>query len=403
MSDPFLGNGSPTAEFVRKAFGDYVPGSDEVAKLNLDDWGVDKFMDPPEPVEWLIEDVLPIESVGLIAGMGGLGKSYLLMDLCVRLAAGPGIGQSCLGGKVMTEARTFLLTGEDNYRAVNRRLHQIIDPREFKKLGDRLRLVPMPDAGGTQHFLINVGGTFHMTTEFEDICSEIIRFDPDLGGIDPFSAFCAADINSDPAAAQTWWNAMTKLSSETKSALITSHHMRKSEAEITDLMSARLAIRGTSGIVDGARWVYAIYPAPVVDRLAAEAALDLSLGPLDLVYGGVVKANEFGMGEVTTYVRCPSSGLLLDATSDLGQAITEKNTLGEQQLEETVAEINVRWDAGEPFSLAPQSDRWIGSWMMGRFDVKKPVVRKYLGEWKDKGYFKQVYVTKLKSKGLRGN
>ena len=406
MSDDFLGNGSPTAEFMRRAYGDYEPGEDsEVLRpgFDLDAWGINRYATPPEPTEFLISNVLPVQTVGLLVAQGGIGKSYMMMDICISLAAGPSMSlQNCLGGHVLKQCKAVLLTGEDSFRSVNTRLHQLIDPSEHRKLGDRLRLVPMPDAGGTHHFMVTVNGKYQLTMEWEDMFSSFIKYEPEFIGLDPLSAFSGIDINSDPAAAQTWYNAMTQLSSEVKSAVLTTHHMRKTESEITSSESARLNIRGTSALTDGARWVYCLWPAPLADRQAAESALGRTLGPIELVMGAVVKSNEFGMTEPTLYLRDPDSGLLRDTTRDLGIAITEKNTFTEDQLMITVNEVNRRWERGEPFSRAANTDRWLGGWMIGKFQSSKPVVKKYIQQWISEGHIKQERHHGIRANGLRG-
>jgi len=385
---------------MRKVYGDLVPES-EKKEFSLDDWKIDQYVDEPEPLEYLIRPTLPVETVALLASMGGVGKSYMLLDICVRLAAGVGMGNYVFGGKVERQCRSVLITAEDSQRAIARRLHQIISPDEFPNLGDRMRLVPLSDAGGAKHFLVASGGNYRMTVEFEEMCNELIKFEPEFIGIDPLQAVAGVDIN-DAAAAQTWWNAISQLSTELKATILTTHHMRKSEHEIDGPMAARLAVKGSTTLIDGSRHTICLWPAPTAQRLEAEDALGEPLGTMDMICQAVVKSNELGMSSDTTiYIRDKESGLLIDSTRDLSTEIEEKNTLGYTQLEELLTEVQARWDRGDPFSFAVQSDRWVGAWMIGRFDVKKPVAQRYLKDWREKGYFIQEYVPKLKSKGIR--
>ena len=89
----------------RRAFGDYAYDAVEDPKFRTRDWGMSKYSGTAEPIDYLIDGILPRATPGLIASSGGLGKSYLLLDLCVRVAAGPGqFGQYALGGVIRDRA-----------------------------------------------------------------------------------------------------------------------------------------------------------------------------------------------------------------------------------------------------------------------------------------------------------
>jgi hypothetical protein len=137
-------------------------------------------------------------------------------------------------------------------------------------------------------------------------------------------------------------------------------------------------------------------------RILTEQVLGTPLGPLDLIQGAVVKSNDFGMSEVATYVRDRVSGLLIDCSEQLAEQIEEANTLPTSAMHDTVLEATVRWDRGQPFSKAPQSDRWIGAWMMHQFKCSKPVALKYLREWVGRGELIQEWCKEIRSNGLKG-
>ena len=371
-------------------------------RIKLKDWGIDAYDGWADPIEWLIEPIIPRYTSGLLAASGGLGKSYLCLDACVRIAAGPGlVHQRAMGGSITRRGKTVMITAEDSRAAIHRRLPQIINPDEHHKLKDHFFMVPLPDAGGTQAYLECVGGQYRMTAAWEDMCSEIIKIEPELVVIDPLQAVMQADAN-DPAAGQAWWSNMSQLSAEAKTASLTTHHMRKDGA-IDGIASARAAIRGSSSLTDGCRLAMALWPAGTDERLAAEAALKDPLGALGLICGAVVKSNEYGMGDVATYLRDPVSGLLLDATELLKEALEQASTLGQDALEETVTEANRRWAAEQPFSKAPQSERWLGAWLMGQFGCTRAVAMAHVKEWILRGYLVQEWHKPLRSNGLRGN
>ena len=371
-------------------------------RINFDDWSIDRYQGYADPIEWLIEPVIPKYSTCLFAAQGGLGKSYLCLDACVRLAAGPGIvGQSVMGGRITERGKAVMITAEDSQAAIHRRLNQIIHPDQHHKLAGHFFMIPLPDAGGTKAYLECVGGVYRTTPEWDDVCSEIIRISPDLVIIDPLQAVLQADAN-DPAAGQAWWSSMSQLCAEAKTASMTTHHMRK-DGKIDGIASARAAVRGSSALVDGARLVMSAWAASDSDRFAAEAALKETLGPNGLVQAAVVKSNEYGMGEVASYIRDPASGLLLDATEQLKEALETANTLDQDALDDCVAEANRHWEAKKPWSKAVQSDRWMGRYMMKQFGCSKQVATNHIKEWISLGYLIQEWCPTLRSNGLKGH
>jgi len=387
---------------INEYFESKIPPNGAQPRIKLDDWGINAYEGWADPIEWLIEPIIPRYTAGILAASGGLGKSYLCLDACVRIAAGPGIvHQRAMGGRIPRRGKAVMITAEDSRAAIHRRLNQIINPEEHKKLVDHFFMVPLPDAGGTRAYLECVGGTYRMTAEWDDICSEIIKIDPEIVVIDPLQAVMQADAN-DPAAGQAWWSSMSQLSAEAKTASLTTHHMRK-DGNIDGIASARAAIRGSSSLTDGCRLAMALWPASTDDRLAAEAALNEPLGALGLICGAVVKSNEYGMGDVTQYLRDPASGLLLDATELLKEALEQASTLGQDALEETVAEANRRWAAEQPFSKAVQSERWIGHWMMSQFGCTRAVALAHIKDWVFKNYLYQEMCKPLRRNGLKGH
>ncbi len=349
--------------------------------INVSDWGIDAYEGYAEPIEWIVKDVLPHRTVGLIASMGGIGKSYLMLDLAVRVAAGPGkFGATCFGGQLVDQGPVIMVTAEDSRNAIHRRLNQIINVDQHAKLKD-LFIVPLPDAGGVKPFLECIGGQYTMTAAWDDMCSEIIKHEAILGLIDPMQAVVTADVNSDPAAAQCYWSSVSKLCAESGASVLTSHHMRK-DGNVDGVASARAAIRGTSALVDGCRWAFALFPVPDDERTRAERALGESLGPLELVNGAVVKSNEFGMGEMVTFRRDKNSGLLIDISEALRDEIAAASKLSQQQIHEIFFEISKRWDAGDPFSGHwSNQDRYLGRFVSDHYDLDYGAAKDYVKTW----------------------
>ena len=148
-------SGVPSEEELRKIYGVEAFEDTRGLTFQIRDWGIERYEGSAPPIDWLIEGVLPRGTPGLLASLGGIGKSYLLLDLCVRVAAGPGSGigkQLALGGEITKQGRAVMLTWEESHSAVHRRLDQILNPVEKEKLQDRLFVVPIPDTGSPAVF-----------------------------------------------------------------------------------------------------------------------------------------------------------------------------------------------------------------------------------------------------------
>ena len=85
---------------------------------------------PPQPIEWALEGVLSVGTVGDIFGPPGEGKSSLTLDFAIAVASGVGewFGLPCIAGPVVLlggERSGISAFGRDLHRASQKR---IIDP-----------------------------------------------------------------------------------------------------------------------------------------------------------------------------------------------------------------------------------------------------------------------------------
>ena len=66
------------------------PGSMEaLPRVNI--FGAGEFLDAdPPPIVWLIPGLLPLGVPTVMAAQGGLGKSFLALQMCIAMATGKG-------------------------------------------------------------------------------------------------------------------------------------------------------------------------------------------------------------------------------------------------------------------------------------------------------------------------
>ncbi len=263
----------------------------------FDAWTGNAFLGLPPVRRYLIDGVLPLGVPGLVAAAGGLGKSYLALDLAFRIATGaPRSGmdfnpeQPIFGGEVSEFGTAVVFAAEDDRGTIHERL-EALDPGQ-KRARDRLRVIPLPDAGGARALFANDREGYKTTPEFEAVRAWLKTL-PDLRLVvfDPLQTMVAADITAKPEAGQFVMSTLGTLAVELGATVLVTHHLKKTDSPIEGPEEARAAIRGTTALVDGVRWVYALWEASSDPGVAA--------------CGAVVKANGKTDPRMHTYQRLP--------------------------------------------------------------------------------------------------
>ena len=330
--------------------------------LNLSEYGAERFSGDPPPVNWLVTDTIPLRAPSVVAAMGDTGKSYKILEIGFQVAVPPepmpfksgaavinlNYCRPVLGGTVATHGTAVIIGGEDSEAALHRRLN-VIDPdgRRHKYPG-KLRLVALPDAGGPLPLFVQDRDGVHTTDDWHMICDQLVKIsDLQMVSFDPLSNFAQVGLDSDNVASQLVMGSFGQLAAETGAAVILPHHMRKTSTGRApqSVAEARDAVRGASGIVDGARCVYALWPVDPAEGERVCKDLQVPFMPNRVVKGAVVKANEHASREIRVFVRS-DAGLLIDRTTELRGIRPPKSDLWDA-LVEAVKEAA---RAGSPFN-----------------------------------------------------
>ncbi len=347
--DEYDEDGSNVIEFVRNAEGATAYHSPEpeeqkyerpddkpvrVRAVVLSDWTSNRYSAEPPPVEYLVEGAIEMGIPGIVNAMGDVGKSFKLLELCRRVALEPPPGAHTttppiFGGQVTRNGTAVFITAEDGEKVVHRRI-AALDPKlaRLSEKGERLIVVPLPDAGGPRaYWKYDSTAGLVETDDFKRFRDQLsgIR-DLELVVVDPLATFAHAPINDDPAAGQFVCSSMCALAAELETVTLTAHHMRKSPKPIQTLTEAREAIRGTTALVDGMRLAFALWPAEHDRALRICKELRIPFTPNKIVLGGIVKTNGPARRIVATYVR-NEFGLLVDRTRDLNYAAPQQDDL----------------------------------------------------------------------------
>ncbi|MBF0461284.1 MAG: AAA family ATPase [Magnetococcales bacterium] len=318
-------------------------------RFDLLDWTFDRFLGPPPERKWLVRGVLPLAVPGMVAAIGGAGKSMLLMDLVVKTASvvpGMSMPPRAMGGQLEPEVGTaVMLTAEDDQAEVHRRLHGL-----SPQLNNHARLIvlPLPNVGGAMP-LVSAGRDGPVLTEEFDRLRNSLSVIRDLRLLvfDPLQSFTGADVNADPAAGTLFFAALGRLAAETGATVLSTHHFRKAgRSPIVTAQDARESIRGTTALVDSGRWSYALWS--VEENEAEKICQNMNIRfKRDSVFrGAVVKSNWPTDKTVRVYVRDPSTGLLMDRTTDLHVMTTPEHELADL----LVNAIKQASENGRPFT-----------------------------------------------------
>ncbi len=280
---------------------------------------IDRFSGAPPARRWLVPGVFPMAQVSLVAAGGGVGKSFLLLALARAVSAFDGRRVNApllFGGELSQYGVAVYLTAEDDAIEVHSRLHSL------GTIPARLYALPLPDAGGAMALFapdpLTRGPS--VTPSWSELARQLQSMSQaksalTLVVLDPLQPLCALDLNV-PENAQFVCSRLSVLATSTGAAVIASHHFAK--REVTTPEQAREAIRGTGGLVDGVRSVYALWHPREEQAKSVCRTLHQSYVRGCVVMGGVVKANGQANLAVSTYVR-DVQGLLVDRSPQLAR------------------------------------------------------------------------------------
>jgi len=225
----------------------------------------------PAPRKWLVtrpdEDgkrtgVLPLGKVGLLAGAGAAGKSWLTTQLAVAVAA----GARWVGLEVDTPGRVLLVLGEEEEEEAKRRLHyagEMMALTHEQKARAEQNLVVLPMAGRAVALTTSLDGGETGQLPETDLLRELRRRLTEDGRwalvvLDPLARFAGADVETDNAAATRFIQVLEQLAQAPGGpTVLVTHHTTKTarrEGPGNSDAAAATAQRGASALTDGVRW-----------------------------------------------------------------------------------------------------------------------------------------------------
>ncbi len=219
-------------------------------------------MDGAKPQVWLPRGV-----VAMLSAPGGTGKSQLCLQLAVAVATGgwwldlwhaPEAGDVCI------------VAGEDTVQDVRARLYALnLTKAEAASIAARVHI--MPTSGLDARWTDEHGAP---TLAFAALRERIAEKAPALVILDPGARFFGPEVETGNAQATAWIRQAEELQRLASSPTVfVATHMKKGGGLDQN------AVRGSSALVDGARWVAAL------ERVSDQSA------PVDLMRIKRVKVN----------------------------------------------------------------------------------------------------------------
>lgn len=280
-------------------------------------WSVHRWASGEKPKRrFLVNGLVMAGKQHLIVAEGGAGKTFLAMDLCLKVAA-PRYGDEWAGLPINVEecgGTVVLITTEDDQDELHIRMNDI-DPegRRFEA-GDRLIIVPTINAGGSFPLVERDRAGNATVSRAWAAFLERLRALPDLKlvVIDTLNSTLHGEENN-ATVINEYVRAANQVCGALGAALMITHHIRKQGDEpIRTAEDMKNAVRGSSALPAAFRAVLGIWHASDYERRMTAMGLKPRKGQLYKL--AVVKANnpEMFSGE-RTLLRV-ASGMLTDAT-----------------------------------------------------------------------------------------
>jgi hypothetical protein len=169
----------------------------------------EKALLPQPPVDWVIEDLISAGSVVVISGEGGIGKTYVVMDMALSVA----LGEQWLGFKTRQGVALFV-DEESGPRRIARRIAEILRGH------DAQRKVPMAYVSLVGFDLRDPISTNALRELIQSIGARLVALDA-LADI-----MLGGDENS-VTDIQTVFHNLRQIAETTQSAILVIHHTNK--------------------------------------------------------------------------------------------------------------------------------------------------------------------------------
>jgi len=299
--------------------------------------------------KFLVDELILAGKHQLLVAEGGAGKTFMMLDLAIKVASLEEDEELLWCGKQVREGGTVvILTTEDDKDELHIRLADIDPTYRREKAGDKLIILPTINSGGSfaiveQDPKTGEARPSRKWTEFFALLRRLPNLK--LVVVDTLNSTLHGEENS-ATIINEFVRVASQVCGELGSALILTHHIRKQGPEpIRGIEDMKAAIRGSSALPAAFRAVLGIWHCSDYDRRLQAMHMPPRRGVLWKL--GVLKANNPEMmdGELTLLRQ--DCGILEDITQR--DPFSADNSLERHAWLSLAIEVAAR--LGHPYSL----------------------------------------------------
>lgn len=244
---------------------DTVENEDTPEPTGIDAYSIKGLLDhEPPPRQWLIENVVPRNKVGVVISPGGVGKSMFMLGLSTALA----INEPFIRTWVPPEAFSVLyVAAEEDKDEIHRRLWAEFDKiiTESMLLDEREKVQEWRASLESRLYVNACAGTDVQLTKPAEhgqlvhgpMLGDLIELvkqlkPPRLLILDPLSRFNGGDENRNEHMTKLVQMCELIIAKTIDTTVLLAHHANKAASRNND--NSQAASRGGSGLTDGVRW-----------------------------------------------------------------------------------------------------------------------------------------------------
>ncbi len=256
-------------------------------KLGIQKYAIRNLVGKPEPQKFLVDGLIPIAKPGILAAVGGVGKSLSIIQLALAISCP---GARWWGKDVKEHGNAVIFCAEDDLMEIHRRL-DLLDPkgRRFNSSFD-VYVFPVPEQKEPMILMREEG----VTPIAQELVEELQAI-PNLKLVcfDPLQAFTTGNVSSSNEAGQLWGSYCANISARLGCTTLTIHHLNKGALtnDSDDAMSHRAEIRGASSITDSVRFALSLWLASAEDCERICEEMRVKYDRMAVVKAALVKSN----------------------------------------------------------------------------------------------------------------
>lgn len=298
--------------------------------------------------QFLVDKLVLASKHGLLVAEGGAGKTFLMLDLALKVAARRD-GDTWGGMPVMRKGAVVILTTEDDKDELHIRLADMdADGSRRREAGDDLIILPTINSGGSFSLVEKDPRTQESRPsrkwlEFFALLKQIPNLQ--LVVIDTLNSVLHGEENS-ATVINEFARVASQVCGELGAALIVPHHIRKQgDDPIRNAEMMKSAIRGSSALPAAFRYVLGIWHCSDYDRRMKGLGMTPKKGHMWKM--AVIKANNPEMYDGERTLLRTDVGLLVDVTAK--DKFNDVNFV--ERREWLLACIKLAAKAGHPYSI----------------------------------------------------